>query len=627
MISPLERFAEGVRQRPLRPYDRLYDHPETEAIAAAEAARSVGRYVYRDIAVSLDGPARVSDVMLSRSSRMAIEAWHHLEPLFIGLDRTGDAFFRDALTSTADQWVRNAGLRWKRDLETGANSQGDPEETFSDYGFAISARTYRLAYLVDSMIVSGLPCAEWSGLLTAFLEHAHLLDEDEAIWDQHNHGLFQLAHLLTATSRFYNIGVADRLLSGGLGTEDIYWRAQRRFRTLLGSQVKPDGALPEHSAGYQILVTRLVAEVVGSGLASDEALTDLLARMQALCRWMHDPDGDIVALGDKPSSLDNPASTPPTGPPDRGMALFREGGYWFVREPGSTPETSYLAQTSAFHSRIHKHCDTGAVVWHDLGRPILIDPGSFGYAGRTSAGSPLQRDGFWYDDPRRVHVESARAHNTIEVDGRNHRRFRQEAFGATLSHTAMVEGVWGSRCTIPNAGASQHHRFVLLKPGEWLMVIDTCRFAGMPSTVRQWFQFHPRWQPGTAADALRLCDGSVTLSVVPLLADTAVERVWRGDRIDTTDPADPGYRGWWSPAAGRFEPCTTVSVVASGTFLSLATLLAAGDTTPIIGRASVNVTHRAFLFAWQTGTGTHRLRLETEGLAAPHFSIEYAKRP
>ncbi|WP_306030099.1 heparinase II/III family protein [Stappia sp. MMSF_3263] len=622
MTSSISDFANAVRQRPLRRYDRLYDYPETEAIAAAEAARSTGRYVYCGIEVRLERPFAEPSDELPRSRRMAIQAWHHLEPLFVGLDRTNDDFYRTALKVAAVDWMRNSGLLWKSFLQDVGNGRDDNNEDFSAYAIAVSARTYRLAFLVDSLIVEGFPSEDWSDLLTLFLEHAHSFEEDGSILRRHNHGLFQLAHIIAGTSRFYNIGVGDRLLSGGLGTEDIYWRASRQFHALFQIQIKPDGSLPEHSAGYQMLVTRLLGKMIDCGFVNDKTLIDLFARMKELCNWMFDPEGKLIALGDTPEAIEKIASDYQTGPTETGSSLFREGGYWFIRQQATSQGDSYLAQTAAFHSRTHKHCDSGAVVWHDLGRPILIDAGSFGYLGRTPKGSPLQRDGFWYADPRRVHVESARAHNTIEIDGRNHRRYRQEAFGATITEVLTVDGVQGSRCAIPNAGAAQHHRFVLLRPGEWLIVVDTCRFARKSAIVRQWFQFHPRWLK-SSGPGLCMEDGAGKLYLMPLLAGTAVERVWRGDRFVSDDAVDPGYRGWWAPCAGQFEPCTSVSVAASGTFLSLATLISLGDTPPIVGGGRANATHRAFLFDWQSGLVRHRLRLKTEGFSSPSFSIEY----
>jgi hypothetical protein len=165
-------FANAVRQRPLRGYDRLYDHPETEAISAAEAARSTGRYVYCGIDVVLERPFAEPSDDLPRSRRMAIQAWHHLEPLYVGLDRTNDDFYRTALKMAAVDWVRKSGLLWKNFLQDGVIAQNDSNEDFSAYAIAVSARTYRLAFLVDSLIVAGFPSEDWSDLLTLFLEHA-----------------------------------------------------------------------------------------------------------------------------------------------------------------------------------------------------------------------------------------------------------------------------------------------------------------------------------------------------------------------------------------------------------------------------------------------------------------------
>ena len=52
-----------------------------------------------------------------------------------------------------------------------------------------------------------------------------------------------------------------------------------------------------------------------------------------------------------------------------------------------------------------------------MGRNLLIDSGRYTYK---------------YDHPYRQYVESTRAHNTVEIDGRDFSRRQADAFGSAI---------------------------------------------------------------------------------------------------------------------------------------------------------------------------------------------------
>jgi hypothetical protein len=306
--------------------------------------------------------------------------------------------------------------------------------------------------------------------------------------------------------------------------------------------------------------------------------------------------------------------------------LFPEGGYWFVKTEGSHGAT-YLAQSCAFHSRFHKQADSGTFIWHDRGADILIDAGRYGYAGRTEPGSALFMDGFWYSDPKRIHVESTRAHNTVEIDGRNHKRYRQRPTGGTIAGAIEQDGVLASCCAIPNAGAAQHRRILALMPGEWLAVFDTCRFGDGPHETRQWFHLHPDWSftPEEEEGRLIFERGGERLSVLAPATGARLDAPVSGETHAPRNELDAGYLGWWSPRAGAFEPCPAFSVSATGEFVTLATLFVFGDVAARQCRCDHNITHRTIRLNWREGAATHSLALTSQDMALNGFGLKYTR--
>jgi len=73
---------------------------------------------------------------------------------------------------------------------------------------------------------------------------------------------------------------------------------------------------------------------------------------------------------------------------------------------------------AGFHSATHKQADDLTFVWHESGRPFIVDAGRYGY---------------YYDEPGRRYCESTRAHNTVEIDGRSTSMRPSDAFGSALT--------------------------------------------------------------------------------------------------------------------------------------------------------------------------------------------------
>jgi Heparinase II/III-like protein len=607
------QFLDALRQRPLKAYDRICDIPEPERMAAAKSAIETGSYTFRNMNFAIGQTVNWFDPKFSRSELVWLQAWDHLEPVFAAIELSADEGLFVGIDKTIASWAQNfpvSGI---------AEPAGETPAAFASHAYAVSGRLYRLAHYFDLIARAGREVGELRRIWELILGHALHLDEEYNISWQHNHSFMQSVALIAATSRFRTVGIEQRSLKAGMGLEDIYWAARRRLSQICQKHITPDGVYKEHSTNYQLRVSGLLS-VLGGELESDPEIRGTLALMRKVNGWMIDPNSHAVNFGD--SDIVKPVGSWRAAP-EAGTALFSNGGYWFVRQT-TAHGSSYLAQTCAFHSRFHKQADSGSFVWHDRGGDILIDAGRYGYLGRTETGSALQKDGFWYSDPKRVYCESTRAHNTLEIGGRNHRRYRQAALGGTITSSIERDGVFASRCHVPNAGAGQHQRITAVKPGEWLAVIDTCRFSDGPQDVRQWFHVHPDWAAGTAADRLIMRKGDETLSVFAPLQPTAFSRVSRGETHPPAHELDPGYLGWWSRDAGVFEPCSAFSNFTRGEFVTLATLFVFGEVKENSCRAAHNITHRAIRLNWSDGNQTHTLRLTSPSPGNSTFDISYA---
>ncbi|MFA9429686.1 heparinase II/III family protein [Egicoccus sp. AB-alg2] len=513
-----------------------------------------------------------------RSWAFHLHNWEFLGPVLGSYQETGEKRFLDFAVHVACDWAqRHAGR--------------DDVSDFAWYDMAAGLRAYRLGYLLD---VIARDEAYGDDVVQCLLQavHAHLsyLADDRHFAAHSNHGFYQATGQLALSRRFPHLEAARA------GER----QARERLTALLRAQFTEEGVHREHSPDYHRMVLETVAGLMEAGLLEGDDARALRARAEAALAWMIAPDRRLVPIGDSDrrlmgsSHLRRLGATDPflgfvlssgtEGQPAAERAkAFPGSGYVFFRSTGgASRDEAYLAQNAAFHSRTHKHADHLAFVWHDRGTEILADAGRYDYVGRTTPGTPLHDDGFWYDDPKRVYVESTRAHNTIQIDGRNHARKGVKPFGSAIESVGECGDLLFTSSHVRH-GSIRHARTLVLDPGRWLLVHDWLwdnekrahdflqRFLVAPETLVQ-----------DVGDGfgMKLATGDVVL-VTPLLV------CGRTDVVSGVE--SPELLGWVSREERELHAAATFAFEQAGvTHAQFATLFhfdAAPEVDRVFGRA------------------------------------------
>jgi uncharacterized heparinase superfamily protein len=252
----------------------------------------------------------------------------------------------------------------------------------------------------------------------------------------------------------------------------------------LEEQVLPDGGHFERSPMYQARVVYVLGLLEASGDAELGRVAEApLARARRALGAMLHPDGEIALLNDSAFGIANPPAAlrpqaPAPGPfalPDTGYfgAYGAEGHYVICDAAPIGPD--YLPG--------HAHGDLFSFELSLAGHRVVTDAGVYGYEA----------------DALRQHCRSTRAHNTVEVDGRDQcefwaafrvaRRGRpRDVRWRPLARGFRLEGWHDGYARLP--GRPLHHRAFRWHPEGVLLVRD--RVAGRgPVDVRSRLHLHP----------------------------------------------------------------------------------------------------------------------------------------
>lgn len=385
-----------------------------------------------------------------------------------------------------------------------------------------------------------------------------------------------------------------------------------------------EGVHAEHSPGYHRMVLGSLIGASEAGLLGENQ-DELISRAEQALMWMIMPNGSLAPFGDtdhesiqcdqsiarrcRDPHLRHALTAGALGEsPPSGVKAYKTAGYAFARvyardDGGDPARASYLAQLAAYHSRVHKHADHLAFVWSEGTVPILTDPGRFGYLGRTTRGDGLYEQGFWYSDPLRVYVESTRAHNCVEVDGRSQPRLKTAVFGSALAQADLQDGLVVFDSKIVLRPSLLHQRSLILAPGEFLVVVDWLfDRRGTPHDFRQWFQLAPGWSVKQAGQGYEGRFGDVTLHAIDLFGASKPSEVMVGQ--------DEPLQGWTSIRAGSLAPSPSFHFSRRQSERSAFATVFSLNGRPICDPATrTNITVSRAVLAWHTPAGSVRLGL------------------
>ncbi len=639
-VDDIRRFREAVAKRELLIYDELDTSPKHIALNFANELDDMlakGWMRHGQHVPSLKPPLPWNDEGYGRSFRFHMHAWEPTTFLLMGSclvdDKEKRRKYFKASFDIAKSWIELFQLPvLDKGPDYAISEENTKEQGFAWYDMAVGQRIYRLAFILDVISRDEEYSDEIVELFyRSLIFHHDVLSIDDFFKVETNHGLYQALGQLAAANRFMDV-------SEKFGK--YYGLANERLNSLLNRHFSESDVHLEHSPGYHYMIMGTLVGATQNGLIRDKHVLDRIRRLEEAFSWMIQPDHGLLTFGDSDprsmyrgerlaSRFSHPAlryiiSGGTMGErPESGVKFYPDAGYAFARvyAPDVEPEfrnASYLAQHAGFHSRTHKHADHFTFVWHDRQRDILVDPGRYAYAGRTNPRSKLAKEGFWYSDPKRIYVESTRAHNCVEIDNTSYPRGRHMAkpFGSALKYAGEQDGIVVTECETKHFGHVRHWRGLVMVPGHFLLVLDWLydrRQQIGRHDYRQWFKFHPDWQVEKDGDVIRAFAPedenrpALSLSAGSLLPGPHLSEIFRGQK-------KPQLQGWYSDKAYSLVPAASLNFALENTALAqFATLFTFGDVLEIDHAACrVNTTMRAGRFVWTDERGRHELRFDRD---------------
>lgn len=581
-------IRDSVRARPSRPYELLEMTPMVAEPQLVDRSRQMLENGWSSAGKLYPLKPPLPWTSLERGPAFDINSWKPITRLLAAHSLMDARDLFDAAHAVILDWVgtfhpATETVETPKDLDGFIGQQDDPVW----YDMSVGVRTYRLAYVLEVRARDeDASDAELERLAASLYFHLEALTRPKFFKGHSNHGLYQALGQLAAAQRFADWPKMREYAA----------LATRRLNQMIGEHFFASGVHNEHSPGYHYMLLGTFVGARNSGVLTDPAFIAMLERMEEALTWMLLPDSTTVPIGDtdvvsvwrRPAlarAYDNRElqyllSGGKTGvEPEGGVRSWPDAGYAFARLKGEgatseDPRWSYLAQTAGFHSRTHKQADDMAFHWWDRGRNVLIDAGRYAFAGKTRPDSELFRQGFWYADPKRIHVETTRAHNTVEIDGRSFPRVDVEPYGSGVVQAVEAGGLALLETRLVHFDTVEHRRVLVLKPGEFLLCVDWLKDReGKPHDFAQRFHFAPEF----VADAgprmtivARATDG-LALSAADLTGKASRSAVVRGQ-------VEPGLLGWTADKANSLVPASTFAFEQSGAQATFATVFAfAGD--------------------------------------------------
>lgn len=414
------------------------------------------------------------------------QSFQHLLPHLVR-DNGGDSTHLDIIISEAERWIDAYGFY------VDSSSMDKAKHTFWMvwHDGAVARRLNTMAYAILRMAqLKKYPHALREKIMRAILDHFLVLSSDQFFSGHNNHGLIQLIGLLTFAKVFPFLSVQGSVAA--ICTE----RLNKLIPTLLTTEYMGKEHSPEY-LGVLFPLLNLIANYlpkVHGGLPS------IISKARKNLACFVQPCGKLAPLGDTPPYLSASIDMSQDDLLYASAALpeinnFPKSGWCIIRKKYSEGLTnfSHLAITGNYYSYTHKHCDDLSFTWSEGRQNIIVDSGHQNSKQGMVLSGPLWEKGFYYSVPNSVYVESAHAHNIVEIDNETWSR-RVEAYGALpFACDELPGGYFLLRGAWHRQDKYFQQRRIIFSPRRWLLVMDDVRpeKGGAPTEhdFRQIFHF------------------------------------------------------------------------------------------------------------------------------------------
>ncbi len=346
------------------------------------------------------------------------------------------------------------------------------------YDMAAALRADKLGFVItDGLRNDAFSGEQLATLLEAAQAHGEFLSDPKNL-ARGNHTLYMMSGLASLCRSVPELAKCPQYVS----------YARKTLSRFLKEQFSKEGVHLEGAPSYHLLMMRVLSDLTKSQVfGAHGEIERVLKKSETFPSSSFHPNGDAVLVGDSDAkkistfadlspglaflSSDGKEGVAPTL---SGVA-FEDAGYFAFRSPWTqTPfkDHTYLFFSTGSQAVQHSHLDDFTFEWSELGQPIVVDSGRYSYK----------------KDSWRDFFRSARAGNTIEIDGKDH---SQQPTGSRLTAWGNSEGLYFAEAKVRRSESNvEHTRLLVGKPRTWLCVVDLLG-AKQSHVYRQWFGMHP----------------------------------------------------------------------------------------------------------------------------------------
>ena len=499
---------------------------EFAALAMPDKVWTSSRQLISEVLPSKVDVNWIAPVLVDRTEKYRLNAWLNFAPALYSARAEGvDTEYAISLKQFSGRWMAH-WIRQHRFVPSDPTG-GQLRNKLAWYDMAVGRRAALLSQVLADDGGRHFTREERKWLKRGVKDHVASLSAPET-WAAHsNHGFFQSAGLFALATQA--AGYVSR-------ASKIRALAGERIRHYLAASFSEDGVHLEHSPEYHGLMFSALCELyplLDERYPTEVKIRTYFESIQNAFEAMILPNHLISAFGDGRYTL--ASSAMPRGArvraalnPDLHHALsadetddaysrfhvYQDGGFASYKRR-SRHQTSYLGISSWHHSPVHKQIDDHTFIWAEDGAVILSDAGRYGYEGVTEDNSDLRAQGFFYSASERIFVESAHAHNTIEIDGKSDNRRNAMPYQSGLVAHGTVDDIFRViELDIVREPLVSHKRILFYLPSDHLLVVDTMERlledgrGASENEFTSWHQYFPSWD-------VTLGDGQTNASFNP----------------------------------------------------------------------------------------------------------------